>query len=135
MIRSIMTMMFIILSIGNISTISSAAEYNIKQMTPGVTAALESRRARYDQLQDYKKQGLIGENNQGYVTVLKAQGDVASIVDSENTDRKVIYETIAEQNELSGAVNTIEKVFARVQRDKAQSGDKIQLENGNWVSK
>lgn len=135
MIRYIFLFLFAILTLGAIPLNSFAADYNIKQMTPEVTVALENRRARYEQIQDLKKQALIGENNQGYISVLKHKVEIVSIIESENRDRKVIYETIAVQNQLGGAINKIEKVFAGVQREKAQPGEKIQLENGNWVSK
>lgn len=135
MIRYITVIFFILLTSGFQPVLSFAADYNIKQMTPEVTAALENRRARYNQIQDLKKQGLIGENNQGYISVLKHDVKIVPVIEAENQDRKVIYQTIADQNGLSGALNQIEKVFAGVQRDKAQAGEKVQLENGNWVTK
>lgn len=108
--------------------------YSIKQMTPQVQEALNNRRDRYDQLRALKESGDVGENNQGYVTALK-KGSAESLVAAENHDRQVIYQTIADQNNLSDHIATIEHVFAQVQRDKAQAGEKIQEENGSWVSK
>ncbi|MGE0269197.1 MAG: YdbL family protein [Candidatus Omnitrophota bacterium] len=135
MVRHTFLFLYTILILGTIPVNSYAADYNIKQMTPEVTVALENRRSRYDQIQDLKKQGLIGENNQGYISVLKHKVEIVDVIEAENRDRKVIYETIASQNQLGGAINKIEKVFASVQREKAQAGEKVQLENGNWVSK
>jgi len=111
----------------------SEATYSIKEMTPEVQGALENRRARYEDLRQLKNAGAVGENNQGYVEALSA--DAQAIVSAENTDRKVIYVTIAQQNNLQGALATIEKVFAQVQRDKAEPGDKIQEDNGTWTTK
>ena len=111
------------------------AKYSIKQMTPAVESALESRRNRFDQLAGFKAKGVIGENNQGYVEFLGGDNSAKALADAENNDRRIIYQTIAEQNDLKDAIATIEKVFAQVQRDKAQSGDKIQAEDGQWVSK
>lgn len=109
------------------------AKYSIKKMTPEVQQALDSRRERYNELQQLKKSGDIGENNQGYV---EAMSDKAkSVANAENNDRKTIYRTIAEQNGLEGALDTIEEVFAKVQREKAEAGDKIQNEKGEWVTK
>src|SRR5436190_1596336 len=75
------------------------------------------------------------ENNQGYVVALTESAEAKNVVDAENADRKVVYQTIADQNGLSGEVATIEKVFGQVQRDKAQTGYKIQLEDGSWSVK
>ncbi len=112
-----------------------AESYDIKEMTPQVLAALEGRSGRYDQLVELKVKGVLGENNKGYVEVLKSEGDAEVIAEAENVDRKIIYQTIAEQNNLDGQLATIEKVFASVKRDKAVSGNMIQMENGKWVSK
>ncbi|MCA9401113.1 MAG: DUF1318 domain-containing protein [Candidatus Omnitrophica bacterium] len=120
---------------GGLSSNILAAQYDLKQMTPQVKSALEGRKGRYEQLKQFKKEGLIGENNKGYVQLMKEDAQADKIVRQENNDRKQIYETIAEQNGLKGAIGTIEKVFAAVQRDKADPGESIQLENGEWTTK
>ena len=110
-------------------------KYTIKEMTPAVQAALDGRKDRFEPLSELKKKGLIGENNQGYVEVLvKGQGAEESAA-AENKDRQVIYQTIADQNGLKDELSTIEKVFAEVQRDKAQPGEKIQNTDGSWATK
>jgi len=112
-----------------------AAQYDIKQMTPEVRQALENRRARFNELHALKAQGIVGENNRGYIEFLESGAAASSLVIAENSDRKVIYQTIAEQNDLQGQLDTIEKVFAQVQRDKAESGDRIQGDDGQWIQK
>jgi len=120
-ILSLMVTGSIVLS-GMVSLAAAQENYSIKEMTTKVEQALDGRRNRYDELSVLKASGIIGENNQGYVEVLKEGKEVQSLVDAENQDRRVIYQTIAEQNDLMDARKTIEKVFAQVQRDKAQSG-------------
>ena len=110
-------------------------QYNIKEMTPEVQAALEARKARFEQLRALKDQGLMGENNHGYVEALRDDEQAKTLAEAENKDRKFIYKTIEQQNNLTDAMATIEKVFAQVQQDKAITGDKIQQENGQWVTK
>lgn len=110
-------------------------KYSIKEMTPQVTEALENRRDRYEELANLKQEGLVGENNQGYIHVFEGRPDVEAIANAENRDRKIIYQTIAEQNGLVDAIGTIEEVFAQVQRDKAQAGDRIQSPDGSWMTK
>lgn len=110
-------------------------KYDIKEMTPEVKSSLESRRDRYDQINELKAKGVLGENNRGYLEVLKKEGDAEKLSAKENADRKVIYQTIADQNNLTEAISTIEKVFASVQREKASTGDMIQTEDGEWKQK
>ncbi len=119
----------------SIAVSSAEGKYQIKQMTPEVSQALENRKARFEKLHTLKAQGAIGENNKGYVQVLDPTAEAQSTADAENNDRKIIYATIADQNGLQDAINTIEKVFASVQRDKAVAGEKIQTEDGSWTTK
>ena len=113
----------------------AAQKYTIKEMTPGVMSALENRRNRYDELAALKRQGKIGENNRGYLEAFSGEEEIKTLVEAENRDRKTIYQTIAEQNNLQDAIDTIEKVFAQTQRDNAETGDKIQTQDGRWVTK
>ena len=115
--------------------VSLAGKYDIKKMTPEVKQALENRRDRFDNLKALQSSGKIGENNRGYVQVLAQDDSLQAVVKAENEDRSIIYETIAEQNGLEDVIETIEKVFAQVQREKASSGEMIQLENGEWITK
>ncbi len=119
----------------NVSVVYAGGKYSIKQMTPEVQAALDHRRDRFDQLDALKSSGAIGENSRGYVEVLRDEGEAKAVAAAENRDRKVIYQTIAEQNGLEGAVATIESVFGQVQFDKAASGQKVQGQDGQWVTK
>ena len=111
------------------------AKYSLKEMTPEVSAALDARRARFDNLADLKAKGMVGEDDRGYVKALVSDPEVEAVVDAENNDRELVYTTIAQQNNLAAEMATIEKVFAQVQRDKAMSGDKIQQEDGQWITK
>ena len=111
------------------------SKYNIKEMTPEVQAALDNRRNRFDQLSTFKAKGIIGENNHGYVEVLVSDSEAETLADQENQDRQVIYKTIAQQNDLTDAMGTIEKAFAETQRERAASGEKIQDSDGAWASK
>lgn len=115
--------------------LKAEAKYDIKRMTPEVSNALDNRRGRFEAIKEFKKKGIIGENNRGYVELKGSDSEARNLVENENRDRKVIYRTIAEQNGLQDALETIEKVFAQVQRDKADPGEKIQTEDGNWTTK
>ena len=132
----IYSLAFVVGAVFFMPTSSSAqANYDLKEMTPEVQLALDNRRDHFEQLKELKMQGIIGENNRGYVDLLKENPVAKALVEKENKDRRVIYSAIAEQNNLAGALRTIEGVFAQVQRDKAASGEKIQNENGEWTTK
>jgi len=111
------------------------AKYSLKEMTPEISAALEARRARFDNLADLKAKGMVGEDNRGYVKALVSAPEVEAVVEAENKDRTIVYTTIAGQNNLAGEIATIEKVFAEVQRDKAKPGEEIQADSGQWITK
>lgn len=108
-------------------------EYSLKEITPQVQTALEARKARYNRIQELKQSGIIGENNKGYVSALESNNAARQIVDEENQNRRVIYYAIAEQNGLEGKEEIVEKVFAEIKREKASSGEMIQLPTGDWV--
>src|SRR4051812_5702972 len=97
-------------------------KYEIKEMTPEIKSALEDRKERFERLKSLKANGTLGENNRGYIEVLDFQLQANRLAASENNDRRTIYMAIEQQNNLSNAMETIEKVFAQVQRDKASPG-------------
>ena len=113
-----------------------AGSYDIRYMTPAVTAALANRQARYDALARAKASGAVGEDNQGHVARVTGGSDAADIIAAENSDREVIYRAIVEQNQLPAeALTTVRHVFAEVQRTKAVPGDRVQLPSGEWAQK
>lgn len=132
---NLMIILAVLTAVAGFTPGAQAKDYNIKQMTAEVSMALENRRQRYDRLSELKTAGTIGENNKGYISVLKHDPQTAELVKEENKDRKVIYQTIASQNGLADALSVIEEVFARVQRDKAVKGERIQSPDGTWKSK
>lgn len=110
-----------------------AGQYDIKEMTPEVSRAIENRKARYNDLQNAKAEGLIGENSQGLVSSMKGP---TPLVSAENADRSVIYQAIVEQNGFGpGGLAKVQSAFADVQRDKARSGDYVQSSSGEWQKK
>lgn len=156
--RIVLSFLFLITGMVLMPRLSLAAEYDLKELTSDVKTALENRRVRFEQLRAYKEKGVIGENNHGYVEFLtrrihtegglymEASHDydleddsvakVKALVEAENQDRRLIYKTIIQQNNLiPGELEKVEKAFAQVQKDKANPGDKIQDADGNWVTK
>ena len=60
-----------------------AAAYDIKEMTPAIEQALQNRQARYNQIQQMKEGGVLGEDNKGYVKVIRPLPEADAIVDAE----------------------------------------------------
>jgi len=114
----------------------AAKSYDIKVMTPEVQQAINARQARYDEVKALKALSQLGENNQGYVSVLGSDSKAQKLAKVENQNRKTIYQTIVSQNQLGpGGMEAVEAVFAEVQRERAASGEAIQLPSGKWASK
>lgn len=113
-----------------------AGQYDLKQMTPEVDRALKNRQGRYSQLQVMKREGLIGENNRGYVTALKGDPAAEALTVAENGDRQVIYRALVEQNSLGpNGMREVERAFAEVQSEKASVGEMVQSSSGDWAGK
>ena len=108
------------------------------QNTPAVQKVLNNRKSRSHELQALKAKGLIGENNKGFIEVLKPslQPKAKSLVEAENHDRKFIYDTVVMQNHLgSEGLAKVEKEFAKTRRGRSRKGDLIQLPSGKWARK
>ena len=95
-----------------------------------IKARMHSRLADIVKL---KSQGVVGENNQGFLTIVKAPTDKQAIVDAENKDREIIYRAIAKKQgttpELVGQRRALQ--IAK----KADAGTMIQLKDGKWTKK
>ena len=105
-------------------------------LSPEVLQAVNSRKDRFDQLKSYKSKGLIGEDNQGHVAALGGGPEVQSLVDAENRDRETIYQgQVKEKGLPPEAIATVRATFAQEQRERAETGERIQLPSGEWVTK
>ncbi len=113
-----------------------AADYDFKELTPEIKKALQDRQTRYAQIQELKREGVIGENNKGYITDLQNSSAASSLTAAENRDRRTIYENLASQNKLGGnGLLEVQRAFADVQSEKAGAGDMVQSSDGNWGKK
>lgn len=122
--------------LGLATVTAQATPYDIKEMTPAIQQVLDARKARHSELRRLKSEGLLGEDNQGFVKVLADDPMAQELARAENTDRQVIYEAIVEQHQLgSEGLAQVKAAFAEVQREKAQAGVSIQLPSGEWVKK
>ena len=82
-----------------------------------------------------KSQGWIGEQNDGYLGVVKgnAPADVKALVADVNRQRKSQFAQIAAKNGITEAEAA--KVFAREASTRTTAGNYIQNPAGAWVKK
>jgi uncharacterized protein YdbL (DUF1318 family) len=93
----------------------------------------ERMKARLPVIAELKKQGIVGENNRGYLAFV---GDVKShetLIDQENQDRQTIYAQIAAQQNTS--ISVVEKNRALQLAERAAPGTFVQKPDGTWIKK
>lgn len=93
----------------------------------------ERMKQRLPVIVELKAQGLVGENNQGYLAFVTAKKIQEALVEQENQDRKSIYTQIAKQQNTS--LDLVEKRRALVLADRAIAGEFIQKPDGSWIQK
>ncbi len=118
-----------------------------QELPPGkkdVVRALQRVSFNKDDLNRYKFLGMIGENNEGGITLLEPEkvepsdrAFVENLIKEENEDRAAIMSRIIETNETLSSTDLprVHKMFAALNRDKALKGERIQLESGKWIQK
>jgi uncharacterized protein YdbL (DUF1318 family) len=111
---------------------------------PAIRKIIDSRAARLAEVNRYKAQGVLGENNQGLVEVrnldavtdLRARAEVQKLVKAENTDREQLYREIAAEKNIDlSQLPKIQATYAETLRANARSGDWIQSPDGSWKQK
>lgn len=117
------------------------------EIPPGKKQAIHAmQRSSFnkDDIDRLKGQAIIGENNQGGVHLLSPekieagqQAFVENLIKEENADREIVIQRVIKTNENLSEKDLarVRKMFAALNRDKARVGDRIQLENGEWVKK
>jgi uncharacterized protein YdbL (DUF1318 family) len=93
----------------------------------------ERMKDRLPTIVELKKAGIVGENNQGYLEFVGAQKKDEAVVNAENSDRKKVYEAIAQKENTTA--DLVGKIRAKQIAEKADPGDRIQDESGKWYKK
>ncbi len=111
----------------------------IRVRTPQLMKAIESRRARNPQIDQWKARGCIGETNQGLLEPRSGQGcggEVAGLIGAENADRGFVYDTLMQQNSMPPSdAPRVRAAFAKVNRELAKPREWVQQPNGQWTKK
>ena len=121
--------------------LSPLSAHAAKPVTPAAPAAaspeqaaLQKRfKARYPQVQQFKKEGVIGETDAGYLDFVKAKDEkAAKVVDEENADRKTLYKLIADREGITADV--VAQRAGKRNFDHAKPGEWLK-DGGKWRQK
>jgi hypothetical protein len=84
-------------------------------------------------IKSLKDQGIVGENNKGYLEFVGQKKEKADVIKAENKDRKLVYGAIAKQQGTTAEV--VGKHRAIQIANKAQPGEWLQDAKGKWHKK
>lgn len=93
----------------------------------------ERIKARLPVIDALKADGIIGENNRGYLEFIKNNKPKEDVVISENQDRKKVYSAIAKQQGTTA--DLVGKRRAKQITQRAKPGQWLQDGSGNWYQK
>ena len=99
----------------------------------GSNAIKARMKARLPVINALKADGIIGENNRGYLEFIKNNTSKQDVVTSENQDRKKVYSAIAKQQ--GATADLVGKRRAKQIAQRAKPGQWIQDGTGNWYRK
>jgi len=128
------------------STAPGKQQPTVSKEKKKVFEAVQGRKFNKDDIDEFKKEEIVGENNNGLLEIRsqsKLDADpelkkrVIKIVETENGYRKIIMDRIVVLNESAAKAgdDSVAKIFAKINRDNSGSGTWIQKENGKWAKK
>ena len=108
--------------------------------------ALQNQKFHKDDVDEFKKEGWIGENNQGYLEIrpsdkleenAELKSLVAEVVDEENQNREIIMGRVVELNTSLQKAEEKEvlMIFAKMNHENSPGGSWIQGADGTWKKK
>jgi hypothetical protein len=82
-------------------------------------------------LESAKRQGLVGEQPDGYLGTVRQTPEAAELVRSVNQQRRQSYQDLAKRNGV--AVESVSALAGRKLIDRAGSGEYVKDDAGRWV--
>jgi uncharacterized protein YdbL (DUF1318 family) len=130
----------------SVRTDDNSASNALSEQQETVSKAMQDQKFNKDEIDEFKRDKVIGENNTGYLEILggtKYDEDpvfkriVTQITAEENRDRRIIYQRLLAVNASVATSKEGEPgaIFAKMQVEKSAPGTMIQLENGQWIEK
>ncbi len=100
-------------------------------------AFAESIKARMKQrlpaIIELKAKGIVGENNQGFLTFVNGHKGPSDVITQENQDRKIVYTKIAQQQKTTEVLVGQRRAIQLF--DLAKPGEFVQKPDGTWLKK
>ena len=90
-------------------------------------------KARLPAIKSLKADGIVGENNNGYLEFIGGNRKNADVVNAENSDRQAVYAAIAKRQGTT--VDLVGKRRAMQISQRARAGEWLQDSNGKWYKK
>ena len=90
-------------------------------------------KSRLPTIAQLKSEGIIGENNKGYLEFVTSTKKEVAVVSDENSDRTNVYSAIARQQGTS--VDLVGQRRAKQIAERAKPGEWIQDKSGKWYKK
>lgn len=90
----------------------------------------ERMRSRLPVIADLKERQIVGEDNKGFLQMMKGQTEKQNVVREENRDRQEVYQTIAERQGVSPEL--VGKRRAIQIEKMAKPGTWVQDPSGEW---
>jgi uncharacterized protein YdbL (DUF1318 family) len=107
--------------------------YAQENLSPEVEQAALRRKYRLAELSSWEAKGVIGENKNALVEIRNPQGadsSVSQIVDAENADRMIIYQSVAKKNGTS--LEEVQKLYTNRLQNAAPSGTPVEAADSTW---
>ena len=133
-------------TIASVRSASPGKTQTMSEEKKKVLTAIQNRKFNKDDINEFKRDGVIGENNAGFLEIRdqeKINKDseykkrVEQIMADENSDRQVIMSRTIQVNEqvAKAGEEAVAKVFANMFQDESEPNTLIQLKDGSWVKK
>jgi len=133
-------------TIASVRSTSPGNNQALSEEKKKVLTAVQNRRFNKDDVNEFKRDGVLGETNAGRVVVRdyeKMNSDeeykkrVEKIVKEENRDREIIMERTMQVNEnvAKAGEEKVYRIFAKIFQDESDKNTWIQQEDGSWLKK
>jgi uncharacterized protein YdbL (DUF1318 family) len=135
-LRIVLASVVTVLGLALLPSAFIAHAQDINQSSPRVRQLADSMKARFAAVQSIKGTGAVGENNRGFLELIKPdaiddpeeRNKVQTVIAEENADRKSLYQEIARINrDQNLSIGTVESIYAVERIERARSGDWVQL--------
>ena len=113
--------------------IVAAAALLLTGLTAPAASIKDRMLERIPAINALKDKGVIGENNRGYLEYRSADKPEQQLVNDENSDRKAVYQSIAQQQKVGSVL--VGQRRAKQIADIGQKGHWFQKPDGTWYQK